>query len=90
MLACYSIEFYARRDFFLTQQLEIERENVNKINRELEERVEKRTADYQIINQELEQEIAGHKQADFQRKLRSRRYGRARSGIGHWWKMRAI
>jgi len=26
MLACYSIEFYARRDFFLRQQLEIERE----------------------------------------------------------------
>jgi diguanylate cyclase (GGDEF)-like protein len=26
MLACYSIEFYARRDFFLTQQLEIEEE----------------------------------------------------------------
>jgi diguanylate cyclase (GGDEF)-like protein len=26
MLACYSIEFYARRDFFLTQQLEMEEE----------------------------------------------------------------
>jgi two-component system cell cycle sensor histidine kinase/response regulator CckA len=26
MLACYSIEFYARRDFFLRQELEIERE----------------------------------------------------------------
>ena len=67
MLACYSIEFYARRDFFLTYQLEIEKEKVNQINQELEERVEKRTADYQIINQALEQEIVGHKQAESQR-----------------------
>jgi two-component system cell cycle sensor histidine kinase/response regulator CckA len=63
MMACYSIEFYARRDFFLRQQLEIEREKVSKINQDLEERVEKRTADYLIINQALEQEITGHKQA---------------------------
>jgi PAS domain S-box-containing protein len=67
MLACYFIEFYARRDFFLRQQLEIEREKVNKVNQELEERVEKRTADYQIINRALEQEIVGHKQAESQR-----------------------
>jgi diguanylate cyclase (GGDEF)-like protein/PAS domain S-box-containing protein len=64
MLACYSIEFYARRDFFLTHQLEIEREKVYKVNQELEERVERRTADYQIINLALEQEITGHKQAE--------------------------
>jgi len=67
MLACYYIELYARRDFFLTYQLEIEKEKVNQINRELEERVEKRTADYQIINRALGQEIAGHKQAESQR-----------------------
>ena len=67
MLACYYIELYARRDFFLTHQLEIEREKVNQINQELEERVEKRTADYQIINQKLEREIIGHKQAESQR-----------------------
>jgi PAS domain S-box-containing protein len=64
MLACYSIEFYARRDFFLRQQLEIEQEKVNKVNQELEERVEKRTADYQIINRALEQEITDRKQAE--------------------------
>ncbi len=62
MLSCYSIEFTARRDFFLRQQLEIEREKVNKVNQELETRVEKRTADYQIINQELQKEITDHKQ----------------------------
>ena len=33
---------------------------------ELEERVEERTVDYQIINQALEQEIVGHKQAESQ------------------------
>jgi diguanylate cyclase (GGDEF)-like protein/PAS domain S-box-containing protein len=63
MLACYFIEFYARRDFFLTQQLDFEREKTNKVNNELE----KRMADYQIINRVLEQEIAGHKQAESQR-----------------------
>ena len=64
MMACYAIEFYARRDFFMKQQLEIERENINKINQELENRVIKRTEDYQIVNKALEQEIAGHKQAE--------------------------
>jgi HD-GYP domain-containing protein (c-di-GMP phosphodiesterase class II)/phage shock protein PspC (stress-responsive transcriptional regulator) len=63
MMACYAIEFYARRDFFMKQQLEIERNNVSRINEELEERVRQRTMDYQIVNQELQQEIAGHKQA---------------------------
>ncbi|MGD0278424.1 MAG: diguanylate cyclase [Smithella sp.] len=64
MMACYAIEFYARRDFFMKRQLEIERENINKINQELEDRVIKRTEDYQIVNKALEQEIAGHKQAE--------------------------
>jgi diguanylate cyclase (GGDEF)-like protein/PAS domain S-box-containing protein len=68
MVTCYSIELYARREFFLTHQLEIEKENVSKINQELEARVEKRTAEYQTVNQALEQEISGHKQAEFQRK----------------------
>ena len=64
MLACYSIEFSARRDFFMKQQLEVERENISKINQELEDRVIKRTQDYQIVNRALKQEIAGHKQAE--------------------------
>ncbi|MFA5322231.1 MAG: diguanylate cyclase [Smithella sp.] len=78
MLACYFIEFYARRDFFLKQQLqferektnqvnqelEMERENVTKMNQELEFRVKKRTEDYRIVNQELAREIAGHRHAE--------------------------
>ena len=44
MLACYSIEYYARRDFFLVHLLENEREKVRAVNLELEERVQERTA----------------------------------------------
>lgn len=71
MLACYAIEFYVRRDFFMKSQLEKERENVSKINEELEDRVRRRTEDYRIINVALQQEIAGHKKAkeDLQRTL---------------------
>ena len=63
MMACYSIEFYARRDFFLNQQLAIEQEKVNKANQGLEGQVKKRTADYQIINRKLKQEIIAHKKS---------------------------
>jgi diguanylate cyclase (GGDEF)-like protein/PAS domain S-box-containing protein len=64
MMACYAIEFYARRDFFMNKQLQVERENVNRINEELESRVIKRTEDYRIVNKALQQEVAGHKQAE--------------------------
>jgi diguanylate cyclase (GGDEF)-like protein/PAS domain S-box-containing protein len=63
-MSCYAIEFYARRDFFMNKQLQIERENVNRINEELENRVIKRTEDYRIVNKALQQEVAGHKQAE--------------------------
>ena len=58
MMACYTIEFNTRRDFFKTQQLESERENINRINLELEDRVKQRTEDYQIVNRALEEEVA--------------------------------
>lgn len=64
MMACYAIEFYARRDFFMKQQLEIERENVSRINHELEDRVIKRTEDYQIVNKALEQKIVEHRRME--------------------------
>lgn len=71
MMSCYAIEFYVRRDFFMKRQLEIERENINKINQELEQRVTKRTEDYRIVNEALEKEIAQHKrvQIELQRAL---------------------
>lgn len=64
MISCYAIEFYARRDFYMKNQLEIERENVSRINAELEERVTQRTEDYSIINRALQQELVGHEQAE--------------------------
>lgn len=64
MMACYAIEFYARRDFYMKYQLEIEREKVSRINAELEERVRHRTEDYSIINRALQQEVMGHEQAE--------------------------
>jgi len=63
MMACCSIEFYARRDFFMAHQLEAERENVKKIDREMEERIKKRTKEYQMVNWILKQQIAGHEKA---------------------------
>lgn len=63
MMACYAIEFYARRDFLMKRQLEDERRNVDLINAELEDRVKKRTEDYARLNQELLQEVAGHEKA---------------------------
>ena len=53
MIACYSLEYYARRNFFLMQQTEKDRERINMINRELESR----TREYQIVNRTLEEEI---------------------------------
>ena len=67
MMACYIMEHNTRRDFFITQQLEIERENINKINRELEDRVKKRT-------RELEGEIAERKQSGKSLKASEERY----------------
>jgi len=43
MLASYSIEMHARRDFYLRRRLEQEKETVRKTNDELESRVQERT-----------------------------------------------
>jgi len=64
MMACYAIEFYARRDYFMKQQLEIERKNVSRINEELEERVRQRTMDYQIVNKALEQKVSEQRRTE--------------------------
>lgn len=74
MMSCYAVEFYARRDFFMKQQLEVEQESVRRINEELEERVRQRTIDYQIVNQTLQQEIAGHKKAEKALRMSEERY----------------
>lgn len=68
MMACCSMEFYARRDFFMANQLKAERENVKKIDQEMEERLQKQTKAYQIVNRTLEQEITGQKKAVAEKK----------------------
>lgn len=74
MMSCYAIEFYARRDFFMKEQLEIEQENIRRINEELEERVRRRTIDYQIVNQALQREVTGHKRAEKDLRVSEERY----------------
>ncbi len=67
MLACYSIELYARRDFFLVQLLAAEQAKVREANRELEERVEARTLQLEEINKNLALEIKERRRAEDER-----------------------
>lgn len=64
MVACYSFEFYLRRDFIQARLLDTEKKKVQKINMELEERVEERTAQLRKTNKELEEEILERKRAE--------------------------
>ena len=57
MFACYSIEFYSRKDFIQARQLQAEKKKVTDVNRELEQRVQERTAELTRTNEELRQEI---------------------------------
>ena len=63
MFACYSIEFYSRKDFIQARQLQAEKKKVTDANRELEERVEERTAQLTRTNEELRQEITERRRA---------------------------
>lgn len=60
MIACYSLEYYARRNFFLAKRIEAERETIAMVNRKLESQ----TAEYQAVNQALEQEVVERKKAE--------------------------
>ncbi len=64
MFACYSMEYYARRDFFLARLLEDEKEKVNDINLKLEQRVQERTAQLKAANEDLLCEIEERKQTE--------------------------
>jgi signal transduction histidine kinase/CheY-like chemotaxis protein len=64
MLICYSIESQQRKSFFLTYLLEKEKEKTDDINRNLEKRVEERTAALQRINRDLYKEVLERKQAE--------------------------
>jgi signal transduction histidine kinase/ActR/RegA family two-component response regulator len=64
MFACYSIEYFARRDFFLARLLEKEQEKVITANRELEIRVAERTSQLVKANEDLKLEIEAHKRVE--------------------------
>jgi len=57
MVSCYLLEFFDRRNFYMTIQLENEREKTHKTNEELEKRVYERTALLNNLNADLNAEI---------------------------------
>ncbi|UCF83595.1 MAG: PAS domain S-box protein [Desulfobacteraceae bacterium] len=64
MFACYSIEFYSRKEFMQARLLEAEERKVKAANRELERRVDERTVQLVDANKELKQEVAERKRAE--------------------------
>jgi signal transduction histidine kinase/ActR/RegA family two-component response regulator len=68
MFACYSIEFYLRKNFLQSRLLNAEKKKVQNVNLKLEERVIERTAQLTDANKELEQEIAERKLAERERR----------------------
>ena len=57
MFAAYSIEFYSRRDFFISTILESNQKEMNKLNEQLEERISEQTAELVETNKGLIKEI---------------------------------
>jgi PAS domain S-box-containing protein len=74
MLACYSIELSARRDFFQAQLLHRQREKVDASNRELEKQVKKRTWELVEAVEGLRKEIADRERAEAQLKESEEKY----------------
>jgi PAS domain S-box-containing protein len=74
MLACYSIELSARRDFFQARLLQREREKVDASNRELEKQVNKRTWELVEAIEGLRKEIADRERAEAQLKESEEKY----------------
>jgi signal transduction histidine kinase/ActR/RegA family two-component response regulator len=68
MLSSYNLEFYARRDYFMSHLLALERNKVEAANEQLEHTVEKRTALLALANEELRRQIDAHQQLDEEKK----------------------
>jgi len=60
MIACYSLEYSSRSNFFLTRQIDREREKTAGVNRELECQKE----EYRAVNLTLEQEVSERRRAE--------------------------
>jgi len=61
MFACYSMEHYTRNDFVQRNLLNVERNKVQQVNRELEHKVKERTSQLRKTNEELRGEIIERK-----------------------------
>lgn len=64
MFAAYSIEFYSRRDFFISKILESNQEELGKLNEELGVRVQLQTAELVKTNRGLIKEIKYRKKVE--------------------------
>lgn len=64
MFACYYIEYFARRDFFMARLLESEQKRAMKANLDLEKRVQERTALLESTNEDLKLEIIERKRVE--------------------------
>ena len=68
MFTCYSIEYYSRRNFMQARWIEAEKKKVSEVNRELESRVQERTAQLVETNKDLKQEIDERKRSEKERR----------------------
>jgi len=68
MFACYSIEYYLRRDFMQALLLETEKKKVTEVNEDLEQRVRERTIQLAKTNEELKQEMIERKRSEKERR----------------------
>ncbi len=74
MFACYSIEYYLRKEYIQSRMLEAEKSKVHAANLELEKGVAERTSQLVIMNKDLQQEISERKRSAEALKLSEERY----------------